>query len=390
MHDRVTPNLQQAETVAGRIVALDRARTFITLSVVLYHSAINYTYFGQGGDRMHWLGFDLIALFNDSYFMSCMFFISGLFVPASLARRGPSDYVGRRALRLGVPYIVSIFVIMPIAYYRYYVAEDHFTTVWWRMISEGPWPSGSAWFLGVLLAFDAAAALSWAMAPQLIGRLGRWPAALLRRPLLGFAVFLLVANAAYLPPHLWFGDGVWFMPGHFPLPLQASRSLLYPVFFMAGVAMGAAGLTTGPFAAQGALVQRWPVWFGLSYGCYGLILFLAYAHHNWIADFDSPPLWWRAAYGMAVASFCASMAFAVPTLFLRWRSVPLALMDRMQPSAYGIYLLHFLPLLWLQYLVYVPAWPAAVKFAIVLVGTLSVSWLAAALLRRLPLVARVI
>ena len=47
-------------------------------------------------------------------------------------------------------------------------------------------------------------------------------------------------------------------------------------------------------------------------------------------------------------------------------------------------------LLWLQYLVYVPAWPAAVKFAIVLVGTLSVSWLAAALLRRLPLVARVI
>ena len=93
---------------------------------------------------------------------------------------------------------------------------------------------------------------------------------------------------------------------------------------------------------------------------------------------------------MAVASFCASMAFAVPTLFLRWRSLPLALMDRMQPSAYGIYLLHFLPLLWLQYLVYVPAWPAAVKFAIVLVGTLSVSWLAAALLRRLPLVARVI
>ncbi|CCD95411.1 putative membrane protein (fragment) [Bradyrhizobium sp. ORS 375] len=142
MHERVTPALPQAEATGGRIVALDRARTFITLSVVLYHSAINYTYFGQGGDRMHWLGFELVALFNDSYFMSCMFFISGLFVPASLARRGPPDYLGGRALRLGVPYIASIFVIMPIAYYRYYVAEDHFFTVWWRMISEGPWPSG--------------------------------------------------------------------------------------------------------------------------------------------------------------------------------------------------------------------------------------------------------
>ncbi|NPU10581.1 acyltransferase [Bradyrhizobium sp. 83012] len=390
MHDRVNPNLQQAETAGERIVPLDRARTFITLSVVLYHAAINYTYFGQGGDRMHWLGFDLVALFNDSYFMSCMFFISGLFVPASLARRGASGYLGRRALRLGVPYIVSIFVIMPIAYYRYYVAEDQFTTVWERMITTGPWPSGSAWFLGVLLIFDLFAALAWTLAPRTIPALGRLAGTLLRAPLTGFAVFLVLANAAYLPPHLGFGDGLWFMPGHFPLPLQASRALLYPTFFIAGIAIGAAGLRTGPFSQDGALVQRWAVWFGLSYGCYGLILLLAYAHHNWIADFDSPPLWWRAAYGCTVASFCASMAFGVPTFFLRWARATLSLMDRMQPSAYGIYLLHFLPLLWLQYLVFDPAWPAAVKFAIVLVGTLFVSWGAAALLRRVPLVARII
>ncbi|MGJ4887273.1 acyltransferase family protein [Bradyrhizobium sp. HKCCYLRH3099] len=390
MHDRLTPNVQQADMASGRIIPLDRARTFITLSVVLYHSAINYTYFGQGGDRMHWLGFDLVALFNDSYFMSCMFFLSGLFVPASLERRGAGDYLGRRTLRLGVPYIVSIFVIMPIAYYRYYVAEDQFTTVWERMISTGPWPSGSAWFLGVLLIFDLFAALAWTVVPRAIPVFGRWAGTLLRSPLTGFLIFLAIANAAYLPPHLGFGDGLWFMPGHFPLPLQASRSLLYPAFFIAGIAIGAAGLRTGPLAQDGALVQRWAVWFGLSYGCYGLILFLAYAHHNWIADFDSPPLWWRAAYGSAVASFCASMAFGVPSFFLRWVRAPLGLMDRMQPSAYGIYLLHFLPLLWLQYLVFDPAWPAAVKFAIVLVGTLIVSWGAAALLRRVPLVARII
>ncbi|CCE02576.1 acyltransferase [Bradyrhizobium sp. STM 3809] len=390
MHERVTATQPWTEAAGGRIVALDRARTFITLSVVLYHSAINYTYFGQGGDRMHWLGFDLVALFNDSYFMSCMFFISGLFVPASLARRGASDYLGRRALRLGVPYLVSILVIMPIAYYRYYVAEDPFTTVWWRMISEGPWPSGSAWFLGVLLIFDLLVTLLWTLSPRAIAALGRWAGGLLRAPVLGFLIFLVIANAVYLPPHLGFGDGLWFMPGHFPLPLQASRALLYPAFFAAGIAIGAAGLRNGPLATDGSLVRRWAVWFALSYGCYAMILLLAYAHHNWIADFDSPPLWWRAAYGSAVASFCASMAFGVPTFFLRWAKAPLALMDRMQPSAYGIYLLHFLPLLWLQYLVFDPAWPAAVKFAIVLVGTLSVSWGAAALLRRIPWVARVV
>jgi hypothetical protein len=59
-------------TVTERIVPLDRARSFITLLVVLHHSVINYTYFGNA-DRMRWLGFDLIVLFNDSFFMACMF-----------------------------------------------------------------------------------------------------------------------------------------------------------------------------------------------------------------------------------------------------------------------------------------------------------------------------
>ena len=106
------------QTVAApvRITALDRARTFITLLVLLHHSVVNYTYFGHG-DRMHWLGFDLVVLFNDSFFMACMFFISGLFVRDSLARRGSANFLGYRAFRLGVPFLISIFVLMPVAYY---------------------------------------------------------------------------------------------------------------------------------------------------------------------------------------------------------------------------------------------------------------------------------
>src|SRR5215472_3678270 len=83
----------QAVQAPTRIVALDRARTFITLLVVLHHSVVNYTYFGNG-DKARWLGFDLIVLFNDSFFMACMFLISGLFVQRSLTRRGPANYLG--------------------------------------------------------------------------------------------------------------------------------------------------------------------------------------------------------------------------------------------------------------------------------------------------------
>jgi fucose 4-O-acetylase-like acetyltransferase len=104
----------QAVARPVRIVALDRARTVITLLVVLHHSVISYTYFGHG-DRMRWLGFDLVVPFNDSFFMACMFFISGLFVRDSLARRGSAEFRGRRAWRLGVPFLISIFAVMPIA-----------------------------------------------------------------------------------------------------------------------------------------------------------------------------------------------------------------------------------------------------------------------------------
>src|SRR5437899_7608027 len=160
---------EQAVVAPVRIVALDRARTFITLLVVLHHSAVNYTYFGSG-DRMRWLGFDLVVLFNDSFFMACMFLISGLFVYDGLTRRGASNFLQYRAWRLGIPFLVSIFVLMPIAYYptflRYHLpgtTDFNFFHFWWRTLTIGPWPSGPAWFLWVLLALDALAAAIWLM-----------------------------------------------------------------------------------------------------------------------------------------------------------------------------------------------------------------------------------
>src|SRR6201987_2343927 len=104
----------QAVTATARIVAFDRARTFITLLVVLHHSVVNYTHFGNG-DKARWLGFDLVVLFNDSFFMACLVLISGLFVHQSLSNRGVSNYVGNRTWRLAIPYVLSIFVLMPVA-----------------------------------------------------------------------------------------------------------------------------------------------------------------------------------------------------------------------------------------------------------------------------------
>src|ERR1700733_11547305 len=202
----------QTAMAEGRIVALDRARTFTTLLVVIHHSVVNFTYFGNG-DRMRWLGFDLVVLFNDSFFMAFMFLVSGLFVHESLSRRGAAGYLRRRAFRLGVPLLVSIFVLIPIAYYasflRYHLpgtTDFNFFHYWWHMLTIGPWPSGQAWFLWVLLALDAIAALLWAVARRAIEALGRFIDALRDRPMTAFAAFLVFTIVIYLPMRLVFGD----------------------------------------------------------------------------------------------------------------------------------------------------------------------------------------
>jgi surface polysaccharide O-acyltransferase-like enzyme len=380
----------------ARIVALDRARTFTTLLVVIHHSVVNFTWFGNG-DRMRWLGFDLIVLFNDSFFMAFMFLISGLFVHDSLTRRGASGYLRARAWRLGVPLLVSIFVLIPIAYYasflRYHfpgTTDFNFFHFWWHTITIGPWPSGQAWFLWVLLALDIIAAAVWSTAPQIFAAFGQLIDGLRNRPMTAFVAFLAVSIASYLPLHLAFGDGSWFEPGHYPFPIQTSRILLYPAYFFTGVGIGVVSLRTGILAEHGEIAKRWPVWLAFAVLFYGTILLLVYAHHNWVANFASPALWWRTAYGIAFASFSAAMAFTVPATSLRLAHSSLKLLDAMQPSAYGIYLVHYMFIIWLQYFVYDPAFPAGVKAAIVFIGTLSGSWILTLLLRRIPVVARMI
>jgi peptidoglycan/LPS O-acetylase OafA/YrhL len=393
---RKTDESDQATTATGRIVALDRARTFITLLVVIHHSVVNFTHFGNG-DRMRWLGFDLVVLFNDSFFMAFMFLISGLFVHDSLTRRGAAEFLRQRAWRLGVPLLISIFVLIPIAYYasflRYHMpgtTDFNFFHFWWHTITIGPWPSGQSWFLWVLLAFDIIAAAVWWIAPKILAAFGQLIFALRNRPMTAFAAFLIVSVVSYLPMHLAFGDGAWFEPGHYPFPIQTSRILLYPAYFFTGVGIGVASLRAGVLAEDGDIAKRWPVWLAFAILFYGAILLLVYAHHNWIANFDSPALWWKTAYGLGFAMFSAAMAFTVPTILLRLARSSLRLLDAMQPSAYGIYLLHYIFIIWLQYFVFDPAFPAGVKAAIVFVGTLSGSWALTVLLRKIPFVARMI
>src|SRR5690349_24851521 len=99
---------QAAPRAKARNAALDRARTFLTLVVLVHHAVIPYTYFGHT-DPKSWIGFDAVVLATDSFFMAMFFFLSGLFVWPSLRHKAPQIFIRDRLLRLGLPFVIAAF-----------------------------------------------------------------------------------------------------------------------------------------------------------------------------------------------------------------------------------------------------------------------------------------
>jgi hypothetical protein len=374
----------------ARNAALDRGRTFITMLVLIHHSVIAYTYFGHT-DRDAFLGFDCVVMFNDSFFMAAMFFLSGLFVWPSLQRKGTGWFLRDRCWRLGLPFVVCALLIMPLAYYAVslrYHPEIGLAAFWWNTITVGPWPSGPAWFVWVLLALDVVAAVVYLAAPGLVDALGRLSLASFTKPGLFFWVLLIGSIVVYVPAVLYFGASRWFAAG--PVAVQASRILLYLLYFFAGVGIGAVPFDRGLLAADGGLARRWPVWLAATITTYGSILALIYVKHSVLPDVNYQPPWWEAAYALAFVSYSAAQTFNILALFLRFSNDGSSIFDPFRDSAYGIYLIHYLPVLWLQYFLYdfsfgpVMQMSAIIKAVIVFVLTLAISWAATTALRKIP------
>lgn len=384
-----------APVITTRNAAYDRARTFIILLVLIHHSVIPYTYFGHT-DRQSFLGFDAVVLFNDSFIMPAMFLLSGLFVWPSLQRKGIDRFLRDRWCRLGLPFAVAALILMPVAYYAIELRlhPTSFANYWWETVTVGPWPSGPAWFIWVLLAFDMMAALLYRTAPGCVEAIGRLSLASLKRPAFFFWALLIASIVVYVPADLHFGASRWFTLG--PLAIQASRVLLYLLYFFAGVGIGSVEAEFGLLSSEGGLARRWPVWLAAVVAIYGTIIALLYVKHNLIAHVEAPPPWWNFTYAVAFAFFSAAQTFNLLALFLRFDSDGWSVLDPLRESSYGIYLIHYIPMLWLQYALFnisfasVAQVTAIIKALIAFIVTLASSWAATVVLRKIPGVARVL
>jgi len=108
---------------------VDNLRSFITVLVVAHHSSLAYATFGFFNkeayitsthpivDQARWKGLDIFIDFNDIFFMSLMFLISGIFVMQSIQHKLVKAFVRDRFFRLFIPFMLGVTILMLLAYY---------------------------------------------------------------------------------------------------------------------------------------------------------------------------------------------------------------------------------------------------------------------------------
>lgn len=386
-------------------VALSNLRGLVIVIVVAFHSFLAYLgslnasvsrfdgppYQWQAFpivDNHRWFGFDIFCAWQDVYLMSLMFFLSALFTWPSLVRKGTGRFLRDRFQRLGVPFVFAILVVVPIAEYPAYrvTALDPSVHAYVQHYLALPfWPNGPMWFLWQLLALTVVAAGLHRFAPHWIENLGRWSSHAGTRPGGYFLALALVSALAYVPLALVFTPWTWASYG--PFGVQFSRPLLYAVFYIAGLGIGANGLGRGLLSPEGTLARRWTVWLA---GAFALFLLWMALTGLGMTEKGGGPFGLRAIVGISFALACTSGCLAAMAGCLRFATRRSPVLGSLANNAFGMYLLHYPFVVWLQYALLGVALFAIAKAAIVLGATLLLAWAAALAMSFAPIGSRLI
>jgi len=150
-----------------RMFYVDNIRIYLTILVIFHHAAVAYG--GSGGwpikepptDPISPILFLIFNAVNQSYFMSFFFLLAGYFTPRSYEKKGSRSFLSGRLIRLGIPLLIWIVFLAPLTSYIV-VNFAHrrtisFFDIWlvevFSLEALLPEPFGHLWFLMALFIF---------------------------------------------------------------------------------------------------------------------------------------------------------------------------------------------------------------------------------------------
>ena len=384
--------------VDGRNLEFDYLRSFAVVLVLFHHAIIAYTTFASINfenpiassspivNNQRWPIFDLFVVYNETYFMPLLFFISGLFIWKSLARKDSRKFFAGRLKRLGIPFIFGVVFLVPLFYYPALLQigqiqgiSSNYWTFWLELIKSCFGTAGPLWFIWLLLVFDCLIIVIYRIIHSHKTFIIRRSDILSKKPFVLFGVLIGISIVVYLPLTLILGPLTWIGSG--PFHVQIGRILLYLLYFLTGTFIGANGFDNNLFRSNGFLVKHW--WKLMILGFITCITFI-------IMIVAVTKMERTIITEIAFVISCGSTVFGLTGFFLRFMKKRIRILDNLSKNSYGIYIFHYVFITWLQYLLLGIDLSPFVKGLLVFVGTLILSWFTIAIIRRNPVIAKIL
>jgi peptidoglycan/LPS O-acetylase OafA/YrhL len=337
--------IPEVKPVPGsRMYFLDNLKVFLTVLVVFHHAAQPY---GPGGgwwipsEPFSIIDFVVLGIFmavNASFFMGLYFMISAYFVPSSLERKGASQFMKDRLVKLGVPILIFMIFVFPVM----------------GSLLEGQ-PSitlGHLWFLALLLIFSGVYVAILKITK---------PSSRVKRAFPGTATIVAFAVVMALITFIvaiWSPENQWVPLGLFE-PFHLTQ---YALLFAAGIIAYREGWidTIPPGAAK--------LWSRIAILLVVLLLVIGSVTDS--SEF-SGGLTLASLLGTFWEAFmCVSMCITLLALFKNRYDYQTPLTKVLAKNAFTVYLIHIPIVVFLQYLLIGVATDPLIKF--VIVGTFGV------------------
>jgi glucan biosynthesis protein C len=369
-----------AAPAAGRMEFISRYKGLLATLVVLIHTGV--TYGGIGGwdfveaHDVLWLSVltTTINSFAQSFVLGAFFFISAYFLPRSLAKKGPARFLLDRLIKLGIPYLLYYFLIMPV------------------LVAVGDWGEGGPFSLDSY--FD---------------RCNSGPLWFIEALFLFTLVYLIIRVVRRSPGRKLFAPG---LPGRSAVltyilaaaVLGFAARLVFPIgwtfhnlqlgFFPMYVILFAAGIKAGEERWLDKIAElRLAPWLPIAVT--GMVLYLPIMILGGALTNEGKPFlggvtWQAATYALWEAAVGTSLFIITLVLMARrqWRSKGAG--ASFAGASFGIYLMHAMVIIPLAVAMHPLALHPALKWIMLSVSGVCLPWALTLALRKVPGVRRVL
>lgn len=373
--------------IKERYLYLDYARACLLLILAFDHSTHAYArtwgrlHFLQDIDRSSF--FDLVYMFSNSMVMPGLFFLMGLFTVSSLERNGIVRFFAKRWKSFGWIFVLGIPLLGPLLVYpsnvlvegRELSLVEYFTSYYFEHDLS---VSGPFWVLYALFLYAGLGALLYRFLPPFRWVVQKGGSAIIAHPLVALLSVILCSCLVLALSDFYWG-AIYWVKLWWIFSIQGGRFILLALYFLIGLMLG-----TNLTAFNQTLVQKyarnWPIFgtimlaLGGGYMGFSLNAIEGGAYGSEIRQFfregglllDALPLIHE--YGVPIivrtflhGTFCLFQIISLVLVFAHFSRKASAFWQNWSDYAYLVFIIHELPVLWLQYLLLGTDLPIAIK-----------------------------